>query len=478
MVKVAMEFKIKNQAINKRSIDTTELSIALFVLLSFTVQFYSHILFSNTLLIIALLITGLVIIFLNAYKSKTHLLSTSIWIVVFAFIAISILRPSDYISYVSLNKYVDLFVFFAGISLLIFCGNKSKSFRASAIIIIIFAVLYSISVWIQILMPSLYNVFLNFMVGANQQHILEGARTGEFFTGFTSNPGYTAGYILCGIIILLSKRKLIVSNKSQSVVLFIFLILSLLMTARRAHTIFLLLAIVATFVLPYKNKKLKRRIGAVIVASALLLFVIIAFQDILLRIPFFSRIIMTVKNIFIGGVVNSGTSRSSLYAHAWRLFLDNPWFGIGWGNYRYTTVGTVTIKTEMEAHNVYLQLLTETGIVGFFLLMIPISILFAVTLSGIRRLKKEDRESWFPLLSYSLTYQIFFLLYGLTGNPFFDPSFLMMYFFSCAIPMAFIRFREQQTPLHRSKNGIKHQTFSQIRTVLFYSPRISERVRK
>lgn len=452
-----MEFKARNKAISKRTIDTTELSIALFVLLSFTVQFFSHMLFSSTLLLAALLATGLTIIFLNAHRTKTYNLSTAMWVVAFLIIAVSILRPSYAMGF-RVNKYVDLCVFFASIILLAFSGNKSESFYLSGKIIIIFSLYYAISVWIQILFPSLYNVFIRFMTETNQQQILERVSRERIYTGFTSNPGYTAGYIISGILLLFSKSRDIVPNKTKKLLLILFLVLSLLMTGRRAHTLFLLLALAAVYVFPYKRHQFFRRISVLLAIVTVLLLVVFMFRDSLMQIPFFDRILRTITNLSNDSDISSGTSRIALYSHAWKLFLANPWFGIGWGNYRYTTIGNVTRMTEMEAHNIYLQLLTETGITGFLLLILPMISIFIVTLVGIRRLKTEERDNWFPLLSYSLAYQVFFLLYGMTGNPFFDPSFLMMYFFSCAIPMAFIRFR-QQGKLFEQKRNVSDRFF-------------------
>lgn len=445
-----MKTSLKNSVISKNSIDTRELSIALFVLLVFTVQFFSHILRSNSLLILALLGVGFLGLSLNAHRIKTHPLSSSLWLAALVIVALSILRPSAYMADFSINKYVDLFVFFAGIALLLISGDESKSFRAGTKIILFFAVFYAISVWIQILLPSFYEVFLRFMSESSRQNILGGAESGYYFTGFASNAGFTAGYIICGIIILSTKNKNIAAKKSTKISLLLLLFLSLFMTGRRAHTIFLLAALAGIYVFPYKKRKFFRRMGAVIASLVLLLLVLVLFQDFLMRIPFFSRMNWTIGNLATDVDISSG--RSDLYDHAWKLFLANPWFGIGWGNFHYTTIGTVTVNTAMEAHNVYLQLLCEIGILGSLLVMIPIVSMFIQTLLGIRKLRTEDKEAWFPLLSYSLAYQVFFLLYGLTGNPFFEPIFLMMYFFSGTITTAYLRFCKEERSLENAGN--------------------------
>jgi O-antigen ligase len=79
-----------------------------------------------------------------------------------------------------------------------------------------------------------------------------------------------------------------------------------------------------------------------------------------------------------------GTSgRSDLWTVAWRIFSDHPWLGVGISNFqvlepRYTLRSGTLARVELIAedphyvHNVYLQLLTETGVIGFALFLILI----------------------------------------------------------------------------------------------------------
>jgi O-antigen ligase len=75
----------------------------------------------------------------------------------------------------------------------------------------------------------------------------------------------------------------------------------------------------------------------------------------------------------------SGTSgRSALWTVAGRMIAAEPLTGVGIGNFPIRSVDfllrpgalsndTYVIKTPLEAHNIYLQLLAETGLVGFLL---------------------------------------------------------------------------------------------------------------
>ena len=78
----------------------------------------------------------------------------------------------------------------------------------------------------------------------------------------------------------------------------------------------------------------------------------------------------------------------------------------------------------MNAHNVYLQLLCETGILGFLIFMSGAIELFVRTL---KLLKKNIRDSFSigskGTIFFVLTMQIFFWLYSLTGNCLYDTMF-------------------------------------------------------
>jgi O-antigen ligase len=59
--------------------------------------------------------------------------------------------------------------------------------------------------------------------------------------------------------------------------------------------------------------------------------------------------------------------RFQLWASAWDLFTQSPVMGVGWGNFTaiFGLGDPGFIADKAQAHNLYLQLLSETGVVGF-----------------------------------------------------------------------------------------------------------------
>jgi O-antigen ligase len=80
--------------------------------------------------------------------------------------------------------------------------------------------------------------------------------------------------------------------------------------------------------------------------------------------------------------IGGGTSgRSDLWTVAWRIFVNHPWLGIGLANFQsvepgYTLKSGPLNRADLIAeaphlvHNVYLQMLTECGVIGFALFML------------------------------------------------------------------------------------------------------------
>ena len=86
--------------------------------------------------------------------------------------------------------------------------------------------------------------------------------------------------------------------------------------------------------------------------------------------------------------------RATVGLAALHMFLDNPIFGVGPGlsqayMIEYSKEGYREIDTERRAHNMYIEELADTGIVGFLMFM---SIIL-YTLTSMMRLRKRYRET-------------------------------------------------------------------------------------
>src|SRR5260221_785250 len=74
-----------------------------------------------------------------------------------------------------------------------------------------------------------------------------------------------------------------------------------------------------------------------------------------------------------------GSIRIQLFLYAWLMFLANPILGAGFGEYGWRAFelaaglqGPVTAGLDRHSHNLFLQLLAETGIAGFACVAVPL----------------------------------------------------------------------------------------------------------
>ena len=143
-----------------------------------------------------------------------------------------------------------------------------------------------------------------------------------------------------------------------------------------------------------------------------------------------------------GGELSNG--RIWFWEFALEKFRQSPVFGIGWGgfkHYYHMRIGDYSsTSTTVDAHNVYLQILCEMGIVGFVAFLCAVSTTFKTTWSTLKRVCKNKRKYSNRVineLTLSIGMQVFFVLYCFTGNCLYDCEFFFVYAISCA--MAFNR---------------------------------------
>ena len=85
---------------------------------------------------------------------------------------------------------------------------------------------------------------------------------------------------------------------------------------------------------------------------------------------------------------------------------------------------------EHDVHNIYIQLLAETGLVGFsfyiilFISGLNMAVKLVKEISRTEVINVQERK----LLIFAAYYMFFFVLYGFTGNPLYDeqPFYLLM----------------------------------------------------
>ena len=250
--------------------------------------------------------------------------------------------------------------------------------------------------------------------------------------GCTANDAYKAGLashysgnsIYCSITLILMSTKLIVSRSNKvsgrDVAAVLLTLLALLLTTKRGPLLFAMLAIVVTYYVCNPKSGITKGfyIIAAIVSALIIFFLLAPF------VPLFGNILSRFVD-----AEDISSNRFLFWEQAYSLFLENKLWGIGWGQYvRRNMYGT-------SAHNIYIQLLCETGIVGFAVFTIAMIGTYVTAVKDYKKHSKHMPFEYRQALASSLAIQIFVIAYGFTGNCLYDMT-VFVYFISCAASLA------------------------------------------
>ncbi len=262
---------------------------------------------------------------------------------------------------------------------------------------------------------------LYFNKPTSMEQMLEQYSNG-YMVGFTTT--YSTNGMLLAVGTALFFSEYIYTRKIMDAIWSMMFTVALLLTGKRGHVIFSFIAIFIGYYVYESIDKATRRKKIMLVIMATIAFLIV----IVLYVPSLSTFIMRFAETEEAGDITVG--RTSVWLTEFDIIKNNPLFGIGWG--QFINQG----YWRYNAHNIYIQLLCETGIVGSAFYYAFFIYMYYKTYSLLKELREANVTSYETrLLLFSLCYQGFFLLYGVTGNPLYEFIMYVPYFFACSITL-------------------------------------------
>lgn len=246
--------------------------------------------------------------------------------------------------------------------------------------------------------------------------------------GLTSHYSTNGMVLATGLVIAAAKH--FSDNKKRNLFFCILFLITLLMTGKRAQLIF---GIAAVFVLYYCSLYTRGSINRWIKTLGLIIIALCAITVLITLVPSLSTFVVRFQMLSDSGDVSA--ERFELWAIAIDAFKKHPFIGIGWEQYRATL--TASFSSTRDTHNVFLQLLCETGILGALVYYSWFITMYIMTIRKMKMVvcKTGDKNAKF-LIGFSLAFQTFFLMYCLTGNPLYEMYMFIPYFVSCAITIS------------------------------------------
>lgn len=268
---------------------------------------------------------------------------------------------------------------------------------------------------------------------SQKAHLYEQVQKNHHAVGLSNHYSQNGIYMaisLCASFALLFMRSR--KNILWKVLLVLVVLFALVLTGKRGVLIFSVFAMLVSYIICKK--------GAFANKLVTVLFLLSSISLVIYALSFYIEGIATaferITAMFMteNETLDVSNGRFKLYAIAWNFFKESPILGIGWREFSKEVVNFYNQDSVLrDAHNVFLQLLCETGIIGFsifislFIYAITQTIQLAVK-STKNMLYLSDKTK--TVLIFSLCYQVFFLAYCITGNPLYDLETVYVYIIS------------------------------------------------
>ena len=298
----------------------------------------------------------------------------------------------------------------------------------------IYAVINAVSVIVERLFPGLMISYIRILFSAETAVGYSRSIEQGYYSGINYQVAFTAAYIVFGIFMYLFDRR----SKSNMLII-AFLLAALFLTNKRAHLLYMIVSVLVVYYASgSKNKRFKRALEIfllIFVFGVSVYFIASAFRN----IKIFERI-LSLFSVFEDeqNFNNITTGRAAIYDQLIDIFNhSNKTWGIGWQNFALYSVARSISGGINQGHNVFLQLLCETGYAGLAV-FVSLNLYYVISTVKINneaiRFYREEKQDE-PLQSQlmrkcSMAFMVFYYLFWLSGNPLYDFTFVYSWILS------------------------------------------------
>ena len=410
------------------------------IVLELLAVFFSDTLFRSAFMQYALVVFGLVFILVAAFLGNWRLHISAQQLLLIVLVILALYGNKSFSS--GINESWFLFFPAALLSSVLLSGDREREVHYVVLkVVVVFSLIHAavtIACWC---VPNLYTSVIHPMFFSNVGRIEgEGYQAG-LTTHYSNNGMYLALGCMSAFCLYMEKQK------RNRLALFIIIMFALLLTGKRAHFGFSILSIIAIYLIWNRKKAFQTSFKiAAVLGVTLLLLLALSFSVPSINLMF-ERFLLLAQDDTMNG-------RTGFYDLCISLFQDSPIFGNGWGSYtikfNQTELGAYYYSLGyigMDAHNVFLQVLAELGIVGELVFCLS---LIVGMVNDARALYNSDDQQRKVFVAASLVLTLFFSMYCMTGNPLYDVRmFIPVLLTSTALPKGFRS--KQQKPACSSK---------------------------
>lgn len=363
---------------------------------------------------------------------QTDKLLCGTWVLIAAFILID---NYDLASSLASGGVIQLCVM---IAFMLFMNRSDSWIEQWLSIAVLFTFINAAATIVFYFNGNLYNqfikIFFDYSLIPTLQKYYEMGYMSGLWSHFSSN-GIVLGM---GALVIFEKTRQLFNDKEDEkyakakrvayIVCLLVAIYALFLSSKRSPLLAAIAAVVITLLISSGKNVMKRLFIITISCVAVFLLYLLAVK----YIPGMD----TIANKFMAledsdaGVLNG---RELLWQFAIDMFDKSPILGLGYGSYEALTKSAALFTN--TAHNQYLQILSELGLVG--LILYAVAFITGVIYSAILIIKlvsnNGDKKD-ISMLCVSLELQIFVLIYNVTASSLTMYSVLIPYLLACTVP--------------------------------------------
>lgn len=424
-----------------RKLNVSVYTIAIICLLSyFELGALRSIIFRNQLILSISLLCGVYIFFSRSRTCRLTKYEFGCFLTIFFFV---LLRNQ----YLAIGEFDINIVYYFLLILLIVCMRHSENWVKSFVEFMYWiSLLHAVATLIFAVSPSLFDWYTSHFL-AHDYYVEAMARYQKgTISGLCVNYGANAGILAMGTGIAIVKFMWPSesANGKRPWIPVLIRLAGLLFTGKRSPVLLMVVAIAVIYIFIEKGKTNSKVFKITLIG-------IVAVSAVYVGAMFIPQLQVLVGRLMDSDDWSTLGGRTELYEIAMNMWEQNPIFGQGWNAYKLVSANSIgkvyaSQYARMQTHNVYLQLLSEVGIIGMLAFVMIFSYPLLKTFSktrayGLNEFLNYIEKKYLLSVIYML---LFFMLYGMTGNPLYDAYMYFLAFICCgALQSYLVAFRNR-----------------------------------
>lgn len=270
----------------------------------------------------------------------------------------------------------------------------------------IFSFFHSMLILTQHIAPTQFApLIIEFVPSEVAERAILASVNGGVCTGLAGESAFAMLY--SSITFYFGFIKYLNEKKRIYILTFVVGLISTLLTGKRIAVAINFVAVFVTYIMTMRSRQ-----KSAINDTFIMIFFVVVIGSVMIYTDLGHILLEKNEALAESGDITNG--RAELNERMLRIFNDNMLFGIG-------PFCTTKYSGEYLGHNIYLTTLSENGLIGFLFFVVILLLNF---IDSLRRFKSGDDSTYMYM---SIFVQLFFIIYGFTGNPLYGTQFLTTY---------------------------------------------------